>query len=718
MKEKKKKRKFSILDEEYSVEEIKGAKKSPIPPPLPEEKKAEDETTKRVRLRMKIVDLPLKSKVELLKSESKSHEEYLSLVTSLIGNPDEIFGKLALTKEFQDKTVNSSEFQTPNIEPDFSVSAKEQIAPDSALEADSKAQVKTDTQTSTSQKESNIRQTGEPVFSSKSSDKITSGIKPVVETSSMPPVVNSTTGKDEPVVMTSGKQTVVENTTYDRPVVLGSSKEPVVPPTSGRALPVVNHTTSESTQVVENTTDTQPLVETRGQPPVVNSTTGHNGPVVSTSSTQPVVDLTSGLNSHDYNESPSVDKHELKFPKDDRTFDSPDKDRTALDPVHSQANEQVNEELLGYLLEAVPSKKAEVEERPGWTKYPNELIQFAAKRIKGKAALNAWNCLMSYSCGYHRDFCYLSLGHFAEWSGIGDRSNASKAIKSLIADGIVKIVKEPNSKKQEATVYQIIPVTAYFKRTRHLHPNFNFWDEQGNYQTQNVEDSGIKPVVNLTTGDEPQVVDSATSAPPVVSNYELSNLPRASGNQHHTGVVKSTTNKESPKNSSNNSLSLGSDFLEDHLRTLGTAPLQREAELKNLRLLLDAQNEIKVLEEAVKRLKKDGLNGVPCQLPLTYLCRAGAQLLSEAKERIRKRELNQNQPAITAEEHNPENSRAMEELYKQKEAVFEASLGQEEQAALIKAILAAVGAKEDGGVRSTMAKRSAVEKWWAENYEK
>lgn len=703
MKEKKKKRKFSILDEEYSLEEIKGAKKEPPPSPIVEAKE-EDPKTKRVRLRMKIVDLPLKSKVELLKAESSSDEEYLSLVKALIGDPDEIFGKLALTKEVKEKNLHLDQSPTASTNSISVPPLKAEKPLKNALEPQENALASTHIETSVDQKESNVGQSGALTFSAEK----TSGIAPVVSTSG-----------SAPVVPTSGTKPMVENTTGEPPVVKTSGIKPVVDSTTRVPQPVVADTTRVQTPVVNPTTGSLPVVPTSGNLPVVNSTTGPI-PVVSTSGTQPVVagrpSMAEGR--------PQIETSSEPLSEVLKTRPSAQSGivQGALNQYETNAqDDQVDSDLLGYLLEAVPSKKAEVVEERGWTKYPNELIQFASKRIKGKGALAAWNCLMKYSCGFHRDYCYLSLGHFAEWSGIGDRSNASKAIRSLIDEGLVKIVKEPNLKRQEATVYQVIPVTAYFKRTRELHPNFEFWEEYAlkNISQSITDTSGIKPVVGSTTGGTPQVVSSTTGEVPVVQNHEWLNSPLRSGNPDHSGVVNPTTYKESPKNPLNNSHPLGSALFEGHLESLKAAPLQRAAELKNLNLLLGAGNEIQVLEEAFKRLKKDGIRGEPCQLPFTYLCKSGSQLLSEAKDRIEKRERAKSHASNSTnpEEQIQKSIEATEELYRQMEAVFMASLSAEERSALIEGSLSAQGLKDDGGVLAEIAKKRLIQKWWAENYE-
>ena len=80
------KRKFNLFDEEFGNDETASQPSSPTTNILV------DETSKRVRMRQTLVDIPLEGKIEFLRREATSDDEFRVLVSSFLGNPDEILG--------------------------------------------------------------------------------------------------------------------------------------------------------------------------------------------------------------------------------------------------------------------------------------------------------------------------------------------------------------------------------------------------------------------------------------------------------------------------------------------------------------------------------------------------------------------------------------------------------------------------------------------------
>ena len=161
------KRKFNLFDEEFG--EVEVAKQSPLLT------NTMDETSNRVRIRQTLVDIPLEGKIEILREEATSEEEFRALVSSFLGSPDEILGS---------KSPTESSALNPAQDP-----YKTRVNPVQATRIDS-AQDPYKTRVSDEEQNSETRT---PTRVSKSQDPYKTRVNPVQKTKS----IQTLTGKQK-----------------------------------------------------------------------------------------------------------------------------------------------------------------------------------------------------------------------------------------------------------------------------------------------------------------------------------------------------------------------------------------------------------------------------------------------------------------------------------------------------------------------------------------
>jgi hypothetical protein len=273
----------------------------------------------------------------------------------------------------------------------------------------------------------------------------------------------------------------------------GGEKGTEVPPTvvwpsgqndRGASAPLVENTTAipnrrseqlevESTRGLNDpeVTNTSGTENPRAKSPEVISTRGEINDGLPT----PLVETTGGVAHH--------------------SSAQPDVSSTA-GPIDQRVENTSDSNLENRLNQFLPPGRGQVswrEKGPGSLHIPHQLFEFAQKATSSRNELLIFNCLIRFSLGFHRTSCEAGYSFIAQWTGIDDSANVRKSMKTLLAAGLIVKIREADSVRNIAAVYEI-PVVRMFLDPEAKEPGASSSGSGGNSK-------GVsRPLVDSTRG--------------------------------------------------------------------------------------------------------------------------------------------------------------------------------------------------------------------------
>lgn len=243
-----------------------------------------------------------------------------------------------------------------------------------------------------------------------------------------------------------------------------------------------------------------------------------------------------------------------------------------------------------------PGREVDLLEKKGVLYIPHKLYEFVHKAIETKVEILVFHCLLRNTLGYHRSHCEASQSFIARWTGIAP-PNVRKALKSLIAQGLVKRLEE-GSIAHDAAVYELPIVRGYL-----------------DFERQNPK----KPQAKIESSSDRNNLSSIQS-----ENSDQIN-PRS---QINLIPNKERINKQEKKTLSHE--------LPNELKNFFDSQISRKRESEwNLFLSLQEKYSVDEINTALCSVLKSGTlgEGKPIDSPMAYLCQAMAGVLRRVKSK-------------------------------------------------------------------------------------
>ena len=251
----------------------------------------------------------------------------------------------------------------------------------------------------------------------------------------------------------------------------------------------------------------------------------------------------------------------------------------------------------------------------GELRIPHRLYEFLHRVTSTRNELLVLNCMVRFSLGFHREWCEAGYSFIASWTGISDITNVRKSIKSLVASGIIRKVREYNCASNAGSIYEIPVVKAYL--------NYLKASKGGNSESgpgpaeQNSENNG-----NIPGGDSPSG-----------QNTQGTKQQGACGHNTHTPLGKTPTKKENANQNLNKTLSVKvPEQFASYVEQVKPVT-KREMEIFYLNKLLEefSTEDVATALQYVLRFGVLG-RGEKAHSPLRYLATAAKDVIAVAKK--------------------------------------------------------------------------------------